>query len=244
MQGVILAAGTATRLKPLTDNCPKCLLPIGKTNILHRTITNLLWNKIDDIIIVTGFLNHKIEEYVKNNFPSLNVTFIHNKDYENNNNCFSLWLARNHIKNNFLLLDSDILFQKEIIKRIIDANHECCLAVNCHECGEEEIKVVVDGNYRIKEISKIVEPKIALGESIGIEFFSGKGMKDMLEILNKRVNHEGKINEWYEASFQEWIDNGGTLHAVDVSDYLAMECDFAEDLKLAEETIIPLLDKE
>lgn len=244
MQGVILAAGVSSRLKPLTDNCPKCLLPIGKSTMLARMINNLLWNKIEDIIIVTGYLDHMIKDYVKENFPDLDVTFIHNKDYLNNNNCYSLWMVKDKIKDDFILLDSDILFQKEIIKRLIDSNHKCCLAVNCHQCGEEEIKVVVDERYKILEISKVVHPKNALGESIGIEYFSGSGKLEMFNVLSKRVIEEGKVNEWYEASFQEWIDNGGALYAVDTSDYYAMECDFVEDIKHAEKTIIPILDNE
>jgi choline kinase len=152
-------------------------------------------------------------------------------------------MTKEYIKDAFVLLDSDILFQREIIKRLTDSSHECCLAVNCHKCGEEEIKIVVDDKYRVSEISKTIHPRSALGESIGIEFFSGNGKDKMFETLHKRVISENRINEWYEASFQEWIDNGGDLYAVDISDYLAMEVDFPEDIKSAEEIIIPVIDK-
>lgn len=242
MQAVILAAGVSSRLRPLTDNTPKCLLKIGKTNMLHRMIDNILWNGINEIIIVTGYLNHMIEDYVKKNFPNLNIKFLHNEDYRNNNNCYSLWMVKDLIRDKMLLLDSDILFEKEIIKRLIDSSHDCCLAVNCHQCGEEEIKIVVDDHYRILEISKTIHPRNALGESIGIEYFSKEGLKEMFNVLEKRVIKENRVNEWYEASFQEWIDNGGDFFAVDTSDYMAMEIDFAEDLELALKTIVPKLD--
>jgi len=244
MQAVILAAGVSSRLKPLTDNSPKCLLPIGKKNMLHRMIENILWNGITEIIIVTGYLHRMIEDYVAKNFPDLNVKFLNNDDYQNNNNCYSLWMVKDHIRNKMILMDSDILFEKEIIKRLIDSNHECCLAVNCHLCGEEEIKIVVDDYYRIKEISKTIHPKNALGESIGIEFFSGKGMQKMFETLHKRVITENRVNEWYEASFQEWINCNGEFYAVDISDYLAMEIDFPEDIDSAKQIILPVLDKD
>ncbi len=243
MQAVILAAGVSSRLKPLTDNSPKCLLPIGKKNMLHRMIENILWNGIHEIIIVTGYLHYMIEEYVSKTFPDINVKFINNADYQNNNNCYSLWMVKDYVKGKIILMDSDILFEKEIIKRLIDSSHECCLAVNCHQCGEEEIKIVVDSQYRIKEISKTIHPRSALGESIGIEYFSADGMKKMFDTLHKRVITENRVNEWYEASFQEWINNGGELYAVDISDYLAMEIDFPEDIETAEKTILPVLDK-
>ncbi len=242
MQAVILAAGMSTRLRPLTDNSPKCLLKIGKTNMLHRMIDNILANGIEEFIIVTGYLKEMIEDYVKTNFPKLNVTFLHNEDYENNNNCYSLWMVKDYIKDKMLLLDSDILFEKEIITRLIQSGHQCCLAVNCHQCGDEEIKVVVDHRYQISEISKTIHPRNALGESIGIEFFTGNGLTNMFRILDKRVNLEGKVDEWYEETFQEWIYKGGKLFAVDVSDYLAMEIDFTYDFETAEKDIIPVLD--
>ncbi len=242
MQAVILAAGMSTRLKPLTDNSPKCLLKIGKTNMLHRMIENILANGIDEFIIVTGYLNDMVEDYVKTNFPDLNVKFLHNADFRNNNNCYSLWMVKDLIRDKMLLLDSDILFQKEIISRLIQSGHNCCLAVNCHKCGDEEIKIVVDHRYQINEISKTIHPRNALGESIGIEYFSGAGLENMFRILDRRVNLEGKIDEWYEASFQEWIDKGGKMYAVDISDYLAMEIDFASDIETAEQTIIPVID--
>lgn len=72
MQAVILAAGAATRLRPLTDTTPKCLLKIGDKSLLQLTIENILANGVKDFVFVTGYLNHMIEDFVRTNYPDLN----------------------------------------------------------------------------------------------------------------------------------------------------------------------------
>jgi choline kinase len=237
LQGVILAAGMATRLKPLTDETPKCLLKLDEQPILYYMIRNLKKNNIEDIIVVTGFQNGKIENYLLENFPELNFQFIHNADYETTNNAYSLLLAEKAIKKDFLLLDSDIVFHPDIISTLLSFPHKPVLAVNRHACGEEEIKVIVDGQNRIHEISKQVEIAQTWGESIGIEFFDRESKETLFRTLQKRIIKENRVNEFYEASFQEMIQEGQDFYAVDTSMYPAMEIDFAEDLEQARKLV-------
>lgn len=224
----------ATRLRPLTDETPKCLLPlIEKKPILYYAIQNLIANHIQDIIIVTGFMKEKIESYVKKAFPEIKVHFVYNKDYDKTNNAYSLLLAEDEIKGNFVLLDSDIVFHPDIIKTLSNYPQKPVLAVNCHECGEEEIKVKVDPEKKILEISKTVKPSKAWGESIGIEIFSKKEKEILFKVLKKRIIQEKRVNEFYEASFEEMIQIGHPFYAVDVTHLPAMEIDFADDLEKA-----------
>ena len=111
MRAIILAAGMASRLRPLTDNTPKCLLKIGERSLLQRSIDALTSNGIKEIVIVTGYLHNQIEDFVKQQYPSLDVTFIHNGVYDSTNNIYSLWLARPKADGEeILLLDSDLLY--------------------------------------------------------------------------------------------------------------------------------------
>ena len=120
MQAVILAAGAATRLRPLTDTTPKCLLKIGDKSLLQLTIENILANGVKDFVFVTGYLNHMIEDFVRTNYPDLNCRFLVNSDYENNNNSYSLWMTQEVVTGPILLLDSDILFDKAIISELLN----------------------------------------------------------------------------------------------------------------------------
>lgn len=237
MQAVILAAGISKRLRPLTDNIPKCLLEIGSSNLLHMTVENVIANGINEFIIVTGYREDMIKDYLKKNFDGVNFVFLTNKDYENNNNSYSLWMTKDFIRDDMLLLDSDILFDKSIIEKLLKSGHENCLAVNfTKHLDEEQIKVIINSENEILEIGKEVSIENSAGESIGIERFSAYFLKELFAILDRKITEENNVNEFYEASFQEVIDKKifrNSIYAVDVSQYECMEIDTAEDYNKA-----------
>jgi len=236
MKAVILAAGIASRLRPLTDNTPKCLLKVGDKKILELTIENLLANNISDIIIVTGYLENLVKSFVKERFPQLKVEFIYNELYASTNNIYSLWLTKDRFLNNdMLLMDSDIIFDKQIITELINAGYENCLALKRHHVGEEEIKVKADEKGKILEISKEVIPSEAAGESIGIELFEKKSLTELFKIIDHKIKVENKVNIFYEAAFQDFINNKGSIYTVDVTRYYCTEIDTALDLESAVE---------
>ncbi len=238
MQVIILAAGESRRLRPLTDNTPKCLLDINGRNLLHRTIDNIISNGIKDFVFVTGYRENMIKDYVSANFKNLNPVFLTNSDYMNNNNSYSLWMTKNFIKDDIFLLDSDILFDKNIINKLIISGFDNCLAVHVtKKLDEEQIKVTVDNKNRITGIGKEVEIRKAIGESIGIEKFSKNFMRELFVILDRKIEKEHNVNEFYEASFQEIInkkEEKSSIFSVDISEYTCMEIDTADDFRNAQ----------
>jgi len=244
MKSVILAAGVSARLRPLTDNTPKCLLKIGDKTILERTLDNLLAYNLDDIIIVTGYLEEQIKSFVKRYYPKLNVTYIFNEQYDTTNNIYSLWMTKDLVMNNeMLLMDSDILFDKKILELLIKSKYQNCLALRSdHKLSDEEIKVRLNSDKSIAEISKTVDLKHAVGESIGIEKFSSEFTKKLFEILDRKILVENKVKVFYEAAFQDAINDGNKIYAVDIGSLKCIELDFAEDIERANREVIQYLD--
>lgn len=116
MKAVILAAGIASRLRPLTDTTPKCLLKIGERCLLERAFDALIQNGFDEFIIVTGYRQQQIVDFLQARYPVQNITFIYNDRYESTNNIYSLWLTRPYTDGEeILLLDSDIVFDRSIV---------------------------------------------------------------------------------------------------------------------------------
>jgi UDP-N-acetylglucosamine diphosphorylase / glucose-1-phosphate thymidylyltransferase / UDP-N-acetylgalactosamine diphosphorylase / glucosamine-1-phosphate N-acetyltransferase / galactosamine-1-phosphate N-acetyltransferase len=114
MQCVILAAGKGTRLRPLTDNCPKPLVKVaGKTLLDH--IAEALPSSVDQLIIVTGYLGHMIEEYCGAEFHGRKVTYVTQE--EQNGTAKALWLCKDLIKGRFLFLFADDIHGKEDLAR-------------------------------------------------------------------------------------------------------------------------------
>jgi choline kinase len=244
MKAVILAAGIASRLRPLTDNTPKCLLKVGDKKILELTIDNIIANNINDVIIVTGYLEQMIKDFVSAKYPDLNVCYIYNEVYSSTNNIYSLWLTKDILLGDeMLLLDSDIIFDKDIIGKLLNSGYDNCLALKRHNVQEEEIKVKVDSTGRVLDIGKEIIPKEAIGESIGIEKFGVEALRKLFIIIDRMMVVEKQVNRFYEAAFQELVTGDTDIFIVDTTDYICMEIDTADDLKSAGQIVSGLKSK-
>lgn len=234
MKAVILAAGCATRLRPYSDDTPKTLLPVGSVPILRRTITNLVRCGFDEFVIGTGYLEQMVRDAVGSWFPGLDVTYVSNPDFRTTNNAFSLLLTREHVESDgFILLDGDVVFDANVVEELVERGPDCLAVRSVGDIGDEEVKVAADSHDRVLAIGKHVQVRSAMGESVGIELFSAASSKRLFEALHQRVAVQGLVNEYYEASFQQIIDEGCTLYGVDIGSMYATEIDTIEDLVAA-----------
>src|SRR5882724_6419350 len=237
MRAVILAAGCATRLRPYSDDTPKTLLPVGGVPILRRTMTSLLRAGFDQFVIGTGYLEHQVREAVASWFPTMtgrDVVFVSNPDFRSTNNAYSLLLLREHVENDgFILLDGDVVFDLGVVEELVDRGPDCLAVRSVGEIGLEEVKVTADNEDRVLAIGKHVPVRSAMGESVGIELFSAASSKRLFAALHQRVRDQGLVNEYYEAAFQQIIDDGATLYGVDIGSMYATEIDTIEDLLAA-----------
>lgn len=249
MKAVILAAGMASRLRPLTNNTPKCLLKVGERSLLQRSIDALVENGVREFVFVTGYLHEMIEEFVGKQYPDLKCTYIYNNVYESTNNIYSLWLARPEAENeDILLLDSDLLYDPQIVGRVLAANADNILTLIKHPLGEEEMKVVTNANGSILEISKTCNPAEAAGESLGIEkmgkSYTAALYKELEIMMNAEryiTNADGKTIDqrdiFYERAFERLIPQGHTYKVLDVTDLFSCELDTVEDFNTAKQLI-------
>ena len=163
--------------------------------------------------------------------------FIDNPDYAHNNNIFSLWLTRPYTDGrDFLLMDSDILCDPAAILEVINAEGSA-LALNRHELGEEEMKIVADTHGRIIEISKTCSPAEAAGESVGIEKICADYSTALFRELQQMIEDEGLIDIFYERAFERLIPLGHTFRIVDTTRFFSIELDTPEDFENAQRLI-------
>lgn len=232
-----MAAGMAKRLRPLTNTKPKCLLEVGGRTLLQRTVDAMRAAGATEFVVVTGYRAEMIRDFLTAHYQNLSVTFLHNADYEHNNNIYSLWMAGQVVRDKeFLLMDSDILFDPETVA-IVARQEVSALAVNRHELGEEEMKVVVDGEMHITEISKTCRPEDAMGESVGIEKMTVDYSKALFRELDQMIEQEGLIDIFYERAFERLIPQGHTFKVVDTTEFFSYELDTPEDFERAQHDI-------
>ena len=136
----------------------------------------------------------------------------------------------------FLLMDSDILLDPKLVKTIVE-QAGTALALNRHECGEEEIKIIVDSEDRVVELSKTCSIADAIGESVGVERIASDYSTALFRELEQMIEREGLIDIFYERAFERLIPQGHHFRVVDTTDFFSIELDTVEDFERAKELI-------
>ena len=123
MKAVILAAGGGTRLRPLTNRVPKCLVEVLGKPILEHELASLEQVGVDHSVVVVGYLSELIRQRFGAKFGNMRLTYVNNQEHLTTNNLYSLWRARQQLRDDILLLDGDLLFAPELIADLIDQPH-------------------------------------------------------------------------------------------------------------------------
>ena len=244
MKAIIVAAGPGSRLNPLTNERPKCLLEVGGKTILARTVEALRENGIDDIAVVRGYHGHLID------YPG--ITYYENSDFKRNNILRSLFYAEDEITADFIFSYSDIVYSKEIVKKLVDSDADIALIVdvnwvahyegrNQHPISEAEL-VKVENNRVVKIGKDVVNPAEAHGEFIGLARFTKSGAEVMKaayhRVLEERpdapFHHAASLEKAYMTDMvQELVDNGSLVKNVDIEGGWR-EIDTPQDLERAQ----------
>jgi len=235
-KAIILAAGVGSRIRPLTDDCPKTLLTVGGVTILERMLTNIQTCGIDEVVVVLGYLHERVELFVRDTFPDLNVQFVINTRYDATNTGYSLMLAADLVGGStFVKFDGDVVFDEEILRRLLSGVDENRLCIDRNmQLESEEVKVVLSGETRILRVSKAVPPRDAIGESIGVERITADTADLLFAELRAMMQDVDNLQEYYEGAYERLIAKGVAFHAVDITGLEWTEIDTRQDFDVAE----------
>lgn len=235
MKVIILAAGTSRRLDPLTKTIPKGLLHVGPEQSILEHQLECLWEcSLHDIVLVVGHGYEHIQKRLGNA-----VSYIFNPIYYRTNSLYSFYLAREETKDGFILINSDVLFHKDILKQLLTYPHADALSVDFGaKLNHEEMKVKVEGS-RIVRISKDISPEESRGESLGLLKFGKEGARILSEQVGALVE-KGIVNVWVPYAIDQLAPHHA-FHAVSTQGLPWIEIDTPEDLERARKTIYPLI---
>ena len=231
MKAIIVAAGPGKRLRPLTDDRPKCMLKIDGKTILERTTEAMKKCGVEDIVVVRGYKKEAI------NYPDF--TYFDNPDFMKNNILASLFYAEKEMEDGFIFSYSDILYGPSTVQKLLDNDGDISIIVDVdwakryegrrfHPTDEAEIVTVK--NNKVELISKFMNPDIAYGEFIGLAKFTKKGAEILVRNYNRILNNmwcgHGPNQRFYDATnlekayvtdmLQELIDRGYVVKNVDI----------------------------
>ena len=232
---VILAAGIGSRIRPLTDDCPKCLLDVAGTPILERMIQNCLSCDLSEFILVLGYLDHRIRAFISKTFPEIDVTYVLNDKYAETNTGYSLMLAAAPLAGaNFIKFDADVVFDPKILRRLMHSPFPTVLCIDrAIQLDAEEVKVIVDEQSRVLRASKTVAPNAAQGESIGIEKIDAETAALLFAELSLMMGDVAHHQAYYEAAYEQLMAIGAAFHALDITGLNWTEIDTHNDLATA-----------
>ena len=234
MRAIILAAGVARRLYPLTFDKPKCLLEVAGQPILDYQVKALKRVGISKATIVVGYYKGMIINHLKTSFDEFEFNFVNNPHFFETNTSYSLHLCEDVLREGeCLLMNGDVLYPVELLQRVLDDEKDNVLAVEAKQCGKEEVKVIEGAEERIVAIGKELIQENSLGEFIGVAKLSEVFNIQFTDSLSQLIEAGGKA-DYFEAAIHPLLAKI-QLHYVDVSDLPCIEIDFLEDLDKAAE---------
>ena len=236
MKAIILAAGKGTRLDGAAVK-PKCLVEIGGSTLLHRQIDTLRSLNVTKIVVVVGFGAESIREECDGE-----IGFVENAVFAETSSLYSLWLAREHLSDGFVVLNSDVLFHPQMLSDLLEFNHPDALLisdVDPNPLGDEEMKIKVKDQH-VVDISKQIDPLDADGENVGIVKFSASGAKLLVGYMNTLIE-AGAVKDWAPRAFLEFARNH-PLAALSTRGLPWIEIDFPEDYQRAVNEVLPKIE--
>jgi choline kinase len=236
---VILAAGVGSRLRPLTDDKPKALVPVSGRSILARAIESLLPFGIERLVIATGYREDAIARAVSD-LP-IDVVLVPNPDYATTQNSVSLALCRAAVEGlPFFRLDGDVVFDPAVLERLSAIDAPLVAAVDRGRMLDAEaMKVRLTPDSRdVTAFGKEIPLSESGGESIGIELLSVEGARRVFDGLD-RARSSGETGLYYEDVYSRLIGEGLSVAAADVTGITWCEIDSSEDLAHAERLFAP-----
>ncbi|MFO7790626.1 MAG: aminotransferase class I/II-fold pyridoxal phosphate-dependent enzyme [Bacteroidota bacterium] len=151
MQAIILAAGMGKRLKELTEERTKCMVEVNGTTLIERMLLQIDQVNLSRVVIVVGYHGKELIDFILSLNISTPVTFIHNEIYDKTNNIYSLYLAKDYLLNDdTLLFESDLIFEDNVLKKLIDAPYPNLTLVSKYESWMDGTVVTIDNDNNIK----------------------------------------------------------------------------------------------
>ena len=185
---------------------------------------------IDNIIITTGPFEEKIKKFISDKFPKLNVTYVKNPKYGSTNYIYSIWLLKGLIDEDILLMHGDMVFEKEVLGKLLDSGYKTCVLVNNKiKVPQKDFKARIKNN-KVTEIGINIFGKDAFFLPPIYKFSKNDFMLWLEEI--KEFVKKGIVTVYAEDAFNN-MPNKIQLYPLYYGDEFCMEIDNFEDLEKA-----------
>ncbi|MEV6952606.1 phosphocholine cytidylyltransferase family protein [Streptomyces sp. NPDC051183] len=240
MIGLVLAAGAGRRLRPYTDTLPKALVPVGpegaeeSITVLDLTLGNFAAVGLTEVAIVVGYRKEAVyerREALEAKY-GVKITLIDNDKAEEWNNAYSLWCAREVLKQGVILANGDTVHPVSVEETLLAARgngQKIILALDTvKHLADEEMKVITAEGKGVQKITKLMDPASATGEYIGVTLIEAEAAVELADALKTTFERDPDL--YYEDGYQELVGRGFTVDVAPIGDVKWVEIDNHDDL--------------
>ncbi len=244
-KAIILAAGAGRRLGSFTDAHPKPLLEINGTPILGNCLTRLKEAGVEEAVIVVGHFKDQITAFAGADYAGLKIRYIESETYATTNNIYSLWLAREELNEDILLVEADIFFDEKLLPALQDADAENVAAVAQFARGMDGAVVTRDEKGFVTRLIDGKEQGTSFDYStayktVNIYRFGRAYLQDEFVPLMNAAIEAGRINDYYELLLKDMLAKGNhKLYVLDCTNFDWYEIDDHLDRAIAEYKFLP-----
>lgn len=245
MQGLILAAGMGKRLKELTQDNTKCMVKVNGVRLIDRVLGQLSRLGLRRTVIVTGYEGAKLRKHVGRKWDGMRIDYVDNPIYDKTNNIYSLALAADElVKDDTLLIESDLIFEDAIFEKVLKDAHPNVAVVDAYQSWMDGTCVTIDEDNLIKRFVPkkdfVYEEIPTYYKTVNIYKFSKKFSKEDYVPFLKAYSKALGDNEYYEQVLRviSMLDKP-LMHALPLSGEKWYEIDDMQDLDIAESMFCP-----
>ncbi|HEX2781759.1 MAG TPA: phosphocholine cytidylyltransferase family protein [Gemmatimonadaceae bacterium] len=235
MQAVILAAGVGSRLRSLSGGKPKCLIEVGGKPLILHQLQALADHGVGPVTCVIGYRADEVREVIGDR-----ADIIVNERYEETNSLYSLWLARERVKEAFVLMNCDLVFDPDILARLLEEEGNVLAYDSTSSQGREQTKVAIK-QRKVVDLGKDLPPGSARGESLGLLKFDAKGAVAMMQMADYLIQ-DGHETAWVIEATRA-VCQIVPIYGVNVAGKPWTEIDFPYDLDVARREVWPAIHK-
>ena len=234
MKAIILSAGQGSRLGHLTDDRPKCLIEFGGKSLLDWQLDTLAANKVDDVVVVTGFRDDQIAAVLARRSGGPTVRTVFNPFFKVADNLGSLYMVRAELTGDCLVWNGDTLVSKALMARVVgDDTPGICVTIDRKPAyDDDDMKVIADDDGRLRAIGKRISEGVN-AESIGLLAFRGGGAERFAEAIDRAMRTAEGTTIWYLRVIHH-LAQDGEVRTLDIKGEEWGEVDFPEDVAPAE----------
>ncbi|OEJ93514.1 phosphocholine cytidylyltransferase family protein [Streptomyces thermolilacinus] len=235
MIGLVLAAGAGRRLRPYTDTLPKALVPVdGDKTVLDLTLANFAEVGLTEAAIVVGYRKEAVYERkaALEAAYGLKLTLVENDKAEEWNNAYSLWCARDVLREGVILANGDTVHPVSVEHTLLAArggDKRIILALDTvKSLADEEMKVITEDGLGVRRITKLMDPATATGEYIGVTLIEPEAADDLADALKATFERDPDL--YYEDGYQELVHRGFRIDVAPIGEVRWVEIDNHDDL--------------